>query len=236
MKSILVTLFIAAGAGLFFSGCNNSGFDRDPALNTMADSVGYTLGYFYGMGAKSNGLDDIEIEPFVAGMKVALEDLDAKISDEEMDALIQRFQQQLMADAEERMGREAETNIAEANEFLAENALNEDVNVTESGLQYRVIEEGTGASPTADDVVEVHYTGRLLNGEVFDSSVERGQTATFPVGQVIAGWTEGLQLMQVGGKYELFIPSELGYGNNPPGGVIQPGSLLIFEVELIGIQ
>jgi len=129
----------------------------------------------------------------------------------------------------------AEENKARAAEFWTENAKKEDVQQTRTGLQYLVLEEGSGASPSATDVVKVHYHGTLLDGSVFDSSVERGQPISFGLNQVITGWTEGLQLMKVGGKTRLFIPSELAYGDRAAGS-IPPGSLLIFDVELIDIQ
>ena len=121
-------------------------------------------------------------------------------------------------------------------EFLEENAKNDSVTQTESGLQYMVLKEGTGAKPGPTDEVTVHYTGRLINGTVFDSSVERGEPATFPLDKVIPGWTEGLQLMSEGAKYRLFIPSELAYGEKGAGEQILPNSTLIFDVELIKVE
>ena len=121
-------------------------------------------------------------------------------------------------------------------EFLEENAKNDSVTQTESGLQYMVLKEGTGAKPGPTDEVTVHYTGRLINGTVFDSSVERGEPATFPLDKVIPGWTEGLQLMSEGAKYRLFIPSELAYGEKGAGEQILPNSTLIFDVELIKVN
>lgn len=127
-------------------------------------------------------------------------------------------------------------NLTIGREFLAENAKNDSVKVTESGLQYMVLKEGTGAKPGPTDVVTVHYTGKLINGKVFDSSVENGKPATFPLDGVIAGWTEGLQLMSEGSKYRLFIPSELAYGEKGAGNDILPNSTLIFDVELIKVE
>jgi FKBP-type peptidyl-prolyl cis-trans isomerase FkpA len=122
-------------------------------------------------------------------------------------------------------------------QFLAENATKEGVKVTPSGLQYKVITEGTGKSPKATDTVQVHYRGTLLDGTEFDSSYKRGQPATFPLNRVIAGWTEGVQLMKEGGKYQFFIPSKLAYGSSgTPGGPIGPNEALIFEVELLKVQ
>jgi FKBP-type peptidyl-prolyl cis-trans isomerase FklB len=120
--------------------------------------------------------------------------------------------------------------------FLAENAKKEGVKTTASGLQYKVIKSGTGESPKLTDTVKVHYHGTLINGTVFDSSVQRGQPISFPVGGVIQGWVEALQLMKVGDKWQLFIPARLAYGNQSPGAGIPPNSVLIFEVELLGIE
>ncbi len=126
-------------------------------------------------------------------------------------------------------------NLTLGREFLEENAKKDSVKVTESGLQYMVLKEGKGAKPGATDTVTVHYTGTLIDGKVFDSSVERGEPATFPLNRVIPGWTEGLQLMSEGSKYRLFIPSELAYGERGAGDDILPNSTLIFDVELIKV-
>ena len=133
-------------------------------------------------------------------------------------------------------GSEIKDNKTIGREFLEENAKNDSVIQTESGLQYMVLKEGTGAKPGPTDEVTVHYTGKLINGTVFDSSVERGEPATFPLNKVIPGWTEGLQLMSEGAKYRLFIPSELAYGEKGAGEQILPNSTLIFDVELIKVE
>ncbi len=130
----------------------------------------------------------------------------------------------------------AQTNLEEGQKFLAENASKEGVEVLESGLQYKIIEEGGGTSPTITDSVTVHYKGSLLDGTVFDSSYDRGEPATFPVGHVIAGWVEALQLMKEGEIRELYIPSDLGYGEMGAGGDIGPNATLIFQVELLAIR
>jgi FKBP-type peptidyl-prolyl cis-trans isomerase len=132
--------------------------------------------------------------------------------------------------------KESESAIKESADFLAKNKQKEGVQTTESGLQYELIEKGTGASPDENDMVTVHYTGKTVNGNVFDSSVERGEPVTFGVNQVIPGWTEGLQLMQEGGKARFYIPSELGYGERGAGPDIPPHSALIFDVELISVE
>ena len=133
-------------------------------------------------------------------------------------------------------GQEIKDNLTMGREFLEQNAKNDSVVQTESGLQYMVLKEGTGAKPGPTDEVTVHYTGKLIDGTVFDSSVERGEPATFPLDKVIPGWTEGLQLMSEGAKYRLFIPSELAYGSKGAGDDILPNSTLIFDVELIKVE
>ena len=133
-------------------------------------------------------------------------------------------------------GQQIKDNKTIGREFMEQNAKNDSVVVTQSGLQYMVLKEGTGAKPGPTDEVTVHYTGRLLDGTVFDSSEDRGEPATFPLNQVIPGWTEGLQLMSEGSKYRLFIPSELAYGSKGAGDQILPNSTLIFDVELIKVN
>ena len=237
MKSI----FYTALAVLIFSfatiGCESPSSDGDTTLSSQIDSVSYSLGYFYGQNIASEGVESLEEEKFIAGLNRALDRDDSQIDDVAMQSLMQTFQQEISANAEARREEEAAANIELGNEFLDENAQKEGVMVTESGLQYRVVEEGNGVQPTAEDEVEVHYRGTLISGEEFDSSHSRGETATFPLNGVISGWTEGLQLMKEGATYEFFVPSELAYGNNPPpGSPIEPGAVLIFEVELIDVK
>jgi len=133
-------------------------------------------------------------------------------------------------------GKTAEENRAAGEAFLADNAKKDTVKVTNSGLQYEVIKEGTGRSPSASDKVTVHYKGTTLDGTVFDSSYKRGEPATFPLNQVIPGWTEGVQLMKEGAHYRFYIPADLAYGNRGAGPVIEPGATLVFEIELIKVQ
>ena len=158
------------------------------------------------------------------------------MSDEEIMSTLQAYQQKQMAERQEEAQAVADTNKEAADAFFAENAGKEGVVTTESGLQYTVVEEGDGASPTAEDVVEVHFEGTLLDGSVFDSSYQRGETVSFPVNGVIPGWTEALQLMKVGAKWKLYIPSELAYGAGGAGQMIGPNAALVFDVELIGIE
>jgi FKBP-type peptidyl-prolyl cis-trans isomerase FklB len=153
---------------------------------------------------------------------------------EELQAAMQAFQQKMMAEQQARHELQAAENVAAGEAFLTENAAREGIETTESGLQFEVLEPGTGDSPTAEDAVQVHYKGTLIDGTVFDSSYERGQPAEFPVGGVIAGWTEALQLMNCGSKWRLYVPSELAYGEQGVGS-IPPHSVLVFDIELLEV-
>jgi len=155
---------------------------------------------------------------------------------DEAKAVIQSFFTQLQEKNEAEAAQMGEVNRIAGEDFLKKNAERAEVKITSTGLQYEIIEEGDGDSPKASDKVTVHYEGRLIDGTVFDSSIERGEPATFPVGQVIPGWVEALQLMKVGAKWRLFIPSRLAYGPQGAGGVIGPNATLIFDVELLAIN
>ena len=157
------------------------------------------------------------------------------ITQDEYHATMQKFQKLMQEAAEKHMAEMAKKNKLEGDKFLAENAKKEGVKSTPSGLQYIVITEGEVDTPTSTDIVKVHYTGTLIDGRVFDSSVSRGVPAQFGVNQVIPGWTEALQMMKVGSKYKLFLPSDIAYGERGAGEMIQPNSTLIFEVELLDI-
>lgn len=237
MKLIKYLMIPASGLILFATGCETPDNEQEANLESQIDSVSYSLGFFYGQSLAAEGIEDLNNDTFITGLNNALDQEESQIDQVAMQTLMQNYQQEIAANRQARQEEEAAGNIEEGNEFLEENAQKEDVHVTESGLQYRVIEEGSGEQPTAEDEVEVHYRGTLISGEEFDSSYERGDPATFPLGQVIPGWTEGVQLMREGATYEFFVPSELGYGNNPPpGSPIEPGSVLIFEVELLDIK
>lgn len=157
------------------------------------------------------------------------------ITQDEYHATMQKFQKLMQEAAEQHMAEMAKKNKLEGDKFLAENAKKDGVKTTPSGLQYMVIAEGEGDTPTSTDIVKVHYTGTLIDGRVFDSSVSRGVPAQFGVNQVIPGWTEALQMMKVGSKYKLFLPADIAYGERGAGEMIQPNSTLIFEVELLDI-
>lgn len=192
------------------------------------DKLSYAWGLAMGQQLRAMGVQNLEISDFSNAVKAAFDGKEPELPLDEAQKLINDY----LADLQEKA-------VAKAKEvgskFLEENAKKEGVKVTETGLQYMVEKEGTGASPAATDEVTVHYTGRLLDGTVFDSSVSRGEPATFPLNRVIPGWTEGLQLMKEGGKTVFFIPSELAYGAQGVPNAIPPHSTLIFEVELIKV-
>ena len=177
----------------------------------------------------------MDVDAYALGMRDAFEGAEVRLTDEEINAEMMAFQEKVETEREAAQAQVAEGNAEAGAAFLAENAQREGIVVTDSGLQYEVVTAGDGASPGPDDQVEVHYRGTLIDGTVFDSSYDRGQTVTFGVTQVIPGWTEALQLMKEGDKYNLYIPSDLAYGAGGAGQVIGPNSTLIFEVELIKI-
>lgn len=235
MKHILQTLALCSLAVALLSACNSEPRGSTD-LSSQADSVSYSIGYLQGMGLAQEGIDDLSMNNYLAGLQKALDQEEAEIDQMAMQMVIQQYLSDKQVQQAVQQAEEAERNRAEGEEFLAENAQRDDVETTDSGLQYRVIEEGDGERPAADDVVEVHYTGTLLNGDEFDSSHSRGEPASFPLNGVISGWTEGVQLMSVGSTYEFFIPADLAYGDNPnPQSPIPPGATLIFEIELLDI-
>lgn len=203
-------------------------------LETPEDRLSYTIGMDIGQSLAGQDMP-LDIDILMQGLRASYLGEETLLTPEEAlaerEQFIQRRQQQL---AEER-GEEARINAEEGEAFLAANADKEGITVTDSGLQYRVLTEGEGASPDADDRVTVHYRGKLINGVEFDSSYARGEPATFGLNQVIPGWTEGVQLMKEGAKYEFFVPSDLAYGEQGRPGPIGPNSTLIFEVELIEV-
>jgi len=203
-------------------------------LSSFEARLSYMLGLNIG---NQFARDEIEVDVaiFTAAFEEALAGQESQLTPEELQATMLEFQTRARERQEQAFQVIAETNAAEGTAFLAENATKDGVVTTESGLQYKVLVEGEGAKPTAADTVTVHYRGTLLDGTVFDSSYDRGQPASFPLSGVIAGWTEGLQLMPVGSKYEFFIPSNMAYGPGGTGRDIGPNATLKFEVELIEI-
>lgn len=237
MKTILNHLFLSTLVAFFAISCGDSIESKQTNLSSKSDSLNYTFGFLQGGSLIAEGIDDVDVRQYLAGFNTALAGDTSLISDGDMQRLIQSYFQELQVQQMQRQADEADVNSRLGEAFLEENLQNSDVFQTESGLQYRVIREGEGARPTATDQVEVHYRGRLLNDEVFDSSYDRGEPVVFPLNRVISGWTEGLQLMTVGSEYQFFIPADLAYGNNPPpGSTIPPGAVLIFDVELLDIR
>lgn len=189
------------------------------------DKLSYSLGLGIGRQLAQMGAKDINVDDFAQSIKDALAGKTPAVSDQEAQQIVNKF-------FEEQAQRQAAAAKAEGENFLAENAKKEGVVTLPSGLQYQVLREGNGKKPAATDVVECDYEGTLINGQVFDSSYRRGERATFGLNQVIAGWTEGLQLMQEGAKYRFFIPYNLAYGERGAGQAIPPYAALIFDVEL----
>lgn len=229
--------FLAVCGFIALSGCNSGMSSRSADISSTIDSVSYSLGYQQGQFLRERGMDDLNLDALTAGIDEALNEKDSKISDTDMQKLVQAYQIKAQQKAQKNREAKATENEAKGEKFLAENKTKEGVKVTDSGLQYKVLKEGTGKSPDADDTVTVNYEGTLIDGTVFDSSYKRGEPATFPLNQVIKGWTEGVQLMKEGATYKFFIPANLAYGNNPrPGGPIGPGETLIFKVELLKVK
>ena len=210
-------------------------YNASPAIIVTAmDSVSYSIGVDIGKNMKTQELD-INDKAMFAGWSAAFNGEDLQLTDEAMLATLNNFRKVMQEKTQLRGQQQSEENLSAGEAFLAENANKEGVITVASGLQYKVLKKGLGDKPTEKSSVTVHYRGTLLNGEEFDSSYKRGQPYTTPLTNVIPGWTEALQLMPVGSKWELYIPSNLAYGNSPkgPGG---PNSTLIFEVELLGIE
>ena len=218
MKKIILSLILIMG----ITSINAQNF------NTEMEKVSYSLGVNVAKSVKNQGLTSIDSEAIAQAFTDVFEGNDLKISEQESNVILQDYFGKIAKEAQS-------ANVEAGQKFLAENAKRNGVTTTATGLQYEVLVEGSGDSPKETDQVTVHYHGTLIDGTVFDSSVERGQPATFPVNGVIAGWVEALQLMNPGAKYKLFIPSNLAYGERGAGGSIGPNATLIFEVELISI-
>lgn len=192
------------------------------------DKLSYALGLSMGNNFKSSGIQTLSVTDFANGVKAVYEGEKPEMTYDEAKQVINDFFTQMQREVNDR-------NRAEGEAFLAENKKKSGVVVLPSGLQYEVLTEGKGKKPAVTDRVQCHYHGTLINGEVFDSSIERGEPAVFGVSQVIPGWVEALQLMPEGSKWRLFIPSDLAYGENGAGGKIAPNSTLIFDVELLKV-
>jgi len=204
-------------------------------METQKQKVGYSIGLDIGANLKSQGID-ADIDFLKEGIKDAISGAEPRLTADERREVMREMSKEMQKKQSAVNGGLADKNTKEGADFLKANGKKKGVKTTSSGLQYRVIKKGKGARPATNDKVTVHYSGTLIDGTEFDSSYKRGQPATFPVSGVIRGWTEALQLMEEGAKYELFIPSGLAYGERGSGGTIGPNAVLIFTVELISIN
>lgn len=199
------------------------------------DKLSYALGLGIGRQLAQMGATSLSIDDFATAIKDVLAGAELKVSDQEAQTLVQEFFRKQEEKANAEIAEKGKKAKAEGEQYLADNAMKEGVVTLPSGLQYKVLSEGNGKKPKATDKVKCHYEGFLVDGTVFDSSIRRGEPAVFPLNQVIAGWTEGLQLMQEGAKYRFFIPYHLGYGEHGAGASIPPYAALVFDVELIEV-
>jgi FKBP-type peptidyl-prolyl cis-trans isomerase FklB len=207
---------------------------QTPTFKNDAEKVSYMIGHQIGSNLKRDGIE-VDQGLLNSGLKDALAGTKSPITAEEQQKLMQDLQKGLREKAEAKRKADGDKNVAEGKKFLEENKKKPGVVTTASGLQYKILTEGKGEAPKATDTVKTHYKGTLLDGTEFDSSIKRGQPATFPVNGVIKGWTEALQMMKPGAKWQLWIPAELGYGDRGAGDQIGPNAMLTFEVELLEI-
>lgn len=230
MKRNLLAATVAIGI-LTLTGCNK---EKEPELTSSIQQASYGIGLNMGQSLAQDGLNELDIDALTLGMQDALSGTEARVNEKDIIAAFG----QLQAELEEQASQAGEANQQAGVDYLAENAKRDGVVTTESGLQYEVVESGDaeGAQPDASDVVSVHYEGKLIDGTVFDSSLQRGEPIDLPVAQVIPGWVEALQLMRVGDKWTVTIPSELAYGPASPSPLIPPNSVLVFDMQLLGIQ
>ncbi len=229
MKSGLI---IALGIGILAGQV----YAQDVVLKTQKDKVSYSIGMDIGMTLKNQSIE-VDHAILARGIKDSMSGQKPLMAEQEIRDTIAAFQKEMMAKQQELAKQMGEKNKKQGEAFLAENKKKEGVKTLASGLQYKVIKAGTGKKPKSTDTVTAHYRGTLINGTEFDSSYKRGQPATFPVsGGMIPGWTEALQLMEEGAKWQLFIPSNLAYGEKGAGRDIGPNATLIFEIELVSIQ
>jgi len=229
-----VLLVLLLGFVFVLTGCNEEKKKPTPKLETLNQKVSYSIGYDLAKNFKENGFA-LDLDQLSVGLQDGDNGTAPKLDKEQMTATMNEFQQFVMESQQKKIAQQAEKNSEDGKAFLAENKTKDGVVTLESGLQYKVLKAGSGSKPGIDDVVQVHYRGTLVDGTQFDSSYDRGEPVEFPVSRVIAGWTEALQLMEVGAKWQLFIPAQLAYGSQAMGNVIEPNSVLIFDVELLKI-
>jgi len=218
---------------VFLFGVGHAG-DK-PDLKDLKDKESYSLGYQFGQSLKAQGVD-IDLDIYAAGIRDSLGGKEPRMSPEEIRATVANLRQRVAGVQQKALKEQADKNYRDGEDFLVENARKEGVKSLPSGLQYKVLRAGSGRAPKAADTVTVHYRGTFINGTEFDSSITRGQPQTFKVDGVIPGWTEALQLMKEGDKWQIFIPANLAYGEKGAPPRIPPNSALIFEVELISVQ
>ncbi|PCI41680.1 MAG: peptidylprolyl isomerase [Moraxellaceae bacterium] len=229
-KFINGMVIVAAGIA-----CNMAvGEEKAPELSSELDQVSYSIGYNFGVNIRQR-FEDISFEVFLKAVEDAYREKEPQISQEGMASIVENYRRQKMEEKKTEAKKVGLRNQDEEKQFLAANAEKDGVVVTDSGLQYRILSEGTGERPLSSDTVEVNYRGEFISGEEFDSSYRRGRTAEFPVTGVIKGWVEALQLMKEGAKWQLFIPADLAYGERGQGS-ITPNSMLIFTIELVDIK
>lgn len=204
-------------------------------LKDQKQKVSYGIGYNLGQNLMRDNLD-LDPQVLAKGIMDAMTKQKPQMTEDEIRATLLAFQQQLQKDAQAKMQKAAQENVAKGKKFLADNAKKEGIKTTKSGLQYKVVKSGSGKTPKLNDRVTTHYRGTLIDGTEFDSSYKRNQPATFPVNGVIGGWTEALQLMKEGDKWQLFIPSDLAYGERGSGPDIGPNEVLIFDIELLKVN
>lgn len=229
LKSSLMVASVLALTGPFALA------DKKEDFKTEAEKAAYIIGHQTGANFMRNGVD-LDIQAFNKGLAAGLKGADSVFDGSETQKLMQEFQKTVSEKREKIRAEQSVANKKAGTDFLEANKKKDGIKTTASGLQYKVIKEGKGVKPTANDTVTTHYKGTLINGKVFDSSYDRGEPATFPVAGVIKGWTEALQMMPVGSKWELYIPSELAYGSRGAGADIGPDETLVFEVELLDVK
>lgn len=230
---------------LAVSACGQQPPDQSSAGSASSDSATVTLNndgqkrsYALGMDIGNSVKDlpvKLQIDYLTAGIRDVVQGDKTQLTDDQQKAVMQDFVKEVEAAQKKKTDAKAETNLKAGEKFLADNKSKDGVKVTDSGLQYKVVKAGEGDSPGTDDSVKVNYEGKLIDGTVFDSSYERGEPVTFPVGAVIPGWTEALQLMKPGSEYMLYIPAKLAYGERGAGAKIGPNETLVFKVELLKV-
>lgn len=225
------------GAAIVLAACQQQDaapVQEEVTLDTPQARLSYGVALGLGRNMANDGMS-LDVDAFALGLRDALDGTEPRLTQDEIREEMLAFQERITGEREGQMAQKAEVNSQAAAAFFVENGSREGVMTTASGLQYEIVEASEGASPQVEDEVQVHYRGTLINGTQFDSSYDRGEPVVFGLGQVIPGWTEGLQLMTVGSKYKFYIPSELGYGAGGAGEVIGPNAALVFEVELLDI-